>query len=68
MSVATLTWPNWLPRVLWIRRVCPHCSSVEFRPAELRSIDGFLGMFVLRPVRCTLCWRRYYWLSARGAE
>jgi len=69
MSIETMTWPRWLPRVLWMRRMCPRCNSVQFKPAESRSLDGLLGMlFVLRPVRCTSCWRRYYWFSLRGAE
>jgi hypothetical protein len=68
MSVETMTWPNWLPRVLWIRRVCPRCDSVKFKPAELRSFDGLLSMFALRPVRCMFCWRRYYCFSIRGQE
>jgi len=68
MNVATLTWPDWLPRVLWMRRVCPRCESVQFKPAELRFYDGLLSMFVLRPIRCMFCWRRYYWFSMRDAE
>ena len=68
MSNDTMTWPSWLPRVLWFFRKCPRCTSVEFKPAELRSFDGLLGMFALRPVRCMFCWRRYYWFSLRSAE
>lgn len=68
MSVETMAWPDWLPRVLWIRRVCPRCNSVKFKSGELRSFDCLLGMFALRPVRCMFCWRRYYWLSIRGVE
>jgi hypothetical protein len=68
MNPETLTWPAWLPRVLWPRRICPRCSSVQFKPAELRSFDGLVAMFALRPVRCMFCWRRYYWLSTRAAE
>jgi hypothetical protein len=68
MSGATITWPNWLPRVLWMRRMCPSCTSIEFKPAELRPLDGVLALFFLRPVRCTSCWRRYYWISLQTAE
>jgi hypothetical protein len=68
MNVETMTWPNWLPRVLWTRRVCPRCDSVKFKPGELHSFDGLLGMFALRPVRCMFCWRRYYWFSMQGLE
>ncbi len=63
MNVEALTWPTWLPRVLGIRRMCPCCKSVQFKPAELRPYDGLLGLFALRPVRCKFCWRRYYWIS-----
>jgi hypothetical protein len=69
MSIETMTWPRWLPRVLWIRRMCPRCNSVQFKAAELRPLDSLLGLlFALRPVRCTACWRRYYWISLRDAE
>ncbi len=53
-------WPNWLPRLLLFRRSCPCCDSVKFKTAELRSEDGLLSMFALRPVRCMFCWRRFY--------
>ena len=68
MSVEAITWPSWLPRVLWLRRICPCCKCDQFKPAELRSYDGLLGLFALRPVRCKFCWRRYYWFSIRDAE
>jgi hypothetical protein len=51
-----------------MHRVCPHCNSVKFKDAELRSIDGLLAMFALRPVRCMFCWRRFYWVSLHGAN
>jgi hypothetical protein len=25
-----------------------------------------LAMFLLHPVRCMFCWRRYYWFSLQG--
>lgn len=68
MNPETMTWPTWLPRVLWPRRMCPRCTSVQFKPAELRSFDGLVSMFALRPVRCMSCWRRYYWFSIRDAR
>jgi hypothetical protein len=68
MNIDAMTWPNWLPRVLWFRHACPRCNSVRFKPAELRSADGLLCMFALRPVRCKFCWRRFYWFSLRVAE
>ncbi len=68
MTAEVLIWPRWLPRVLWPRRKCPCCKSVEFKPGELRPYDGLFGLFFLRPVRCKFCWRRYYWISLRGAE
>lgn len=60
MNLETMTWPTWLPRVLWPHYMCPRCNCVQFKPAELRPVDGFLAMFALRPVRCKFCWRRYY--------
>lgn len=64
MNLETAIWPRWLPRVLWIRQICPSCTSSEFKQAELRPYDGFLALLFLRPVRCKFCWRRYYWFSA----
>jgi hypothetical protein len=68
MNVKAMNWPNWLPRVLLIRRACPHCDSVKFKPGELRPYDGLLGLLALRPVRCMFCWRRYYLVSLRDPE
>jgi hypothetical protein len=66
MNAELTSWPSWLPRVLWMRRKCPRCNCAEFKPSELHSFDGFLGMFALRPFRCKFCWRRYYWFSLRA--
>ena len=63
MEIAGLSWPGRLPRLLWIRRVCPLCTSYEFKEAESNSLDKPLGLFALRPVRCVNCWRRYYWFA-----
>jgi hypothetical protein len=60
MNHADIMWPNWLPRVLWFRRACPCCNSVQFKRGESHSLDELFGLFALRPVRCTFCWRRYY--------
>jgi hypothetical protein len=63
MSSANWSWLNPLPQLLWRRHECPRCASVHFKPAEQRSFDGLLSMLALRPVRCTFCWRRYYWFA-----
>lgn len=68
MNHATIIWPNWLPRVLWFRHACPCCNSVQFKPSEMHSLDVLFSMFALRSVRCTFCWRRYYWFSLRVAQ
>ena len=60
-------WPQWLPRLLWLHRKCPICNSVKFKEAELRSVDGLLSMFAIRPIRCMFCWRRYYWFAWHSA-
>ena len=65
MSVATMNWPGWFPRVLWTRRMCPCCKSTHFKNAELRPHDELFSMFALRPIRCMFCWRRYYWFALR---
>jgi hypothetical protein len=59
--------PSWAPWLPLLRRKCPHCNSVKFKTAELRPYDGLLGLLALRPVRCLFCWRRFYWVSLRGA-
>ena len=68
MSNTSRNWPDWLPHPLWIRRKCPCCNSVKFKQAELRSVDGLLALFALRPVRCTFCWRRFYLLTLGTAQ
>jgi len=51
------------PKLIWMRRQCPLCSSIRFRPAEAEPLDRLFGIFALRPVRCVNCWRRYYWFA-----
>lgn len=63
MTQANRDWPNWLPHPIWTKHQCPRCNSAQFKSAELRSFDGVLSMFALRPVRCMFCWRRYYWFA-----
>lgn len=63
MHTESWEWPNWVPRLLLFRRVCPRCNSVKFKQSELHPCDGLLSMFALRPVRCMFCWRRYYWFA-----
>ena len=63
MSSTSRNRPEWMPQLLGFRRKCPRCNSVKFKQAELRLLDGLLGMFALHPVRCMFCWRRYYWIS-----
>jgi len=65
MSTEIVSWPHWLPRVLWMRRICPSCTCTAFKPSPVRSYDTLLGMFFLRPVQCTWCWRRFYCFSFR---
>lgn len=48
MNVEAMTWPNWLPRVLWIRRMCPRCKSLQFKPSCVRSM-GFLACLPCAP-------------------
>jgi hypothetical protein len=67
MNTANWNWPNWLPHLLWMRHACPRCNSVTFKPAEAHSFDELLSMFAVRGVRCTFCWRRYYWFSFHAA-
>ena len=68
MDIAGLNWPSSVPRLLWMRRECPLCSSIEFQTAESHPFDRLLGLFALRPVRCVNCWRRYYWFAKRIAD
>jgi hypothetical protein len=68
MDIAGLNWPSRFPRLLWIRRECPLCSSIEFQAAESNDLDGLLRLFALDPVRCVNCWRRYYCLAKKGTD
>lgn len=63
MDSAVQSWFGRLPKVLWTERQCPLCSSIRFEPAEAGPLDPLLGLFLLRPVRCVNCWRRYYWFA-----
>jgi hypothetical protein len=65
MDIAGLTWPSKVPRLLWMRRECPLCSSIEFRTAESHPLDRLLKLLMFYPVRCANCWRRYYWLQKK---
>jgi hypothetical protein len=67
METQSLSWPSWLPRVLWIRRKCPLCTSVQFRAEEPSYPDKALRVLAMRRVRCVNCWRRYYWFSIVGS-
>jgi hypothetical protein len=49
-------------------RVCPLCSSYEFKEAESSFLDRPLNLFSLRPVRCVNCWRRYYWFAMKSID
>jgi hypothetical protein len=68
MQTQTLSWPNWLPRVLWVRRECPLCTSIQFRTEEPASLDRALRVLAMRRVRCVNCWRRYYWFARVGSR
>jgi hypothetical protein len=68
LNHSAVIWPNWLPRVLWFRHVCPCCESLQFKPSESHSLDQLCAMFALHPVRCMFCWRRYYWFSLRDVD
>lgn len=63
MESAVQSWLGRLPRILWAGRQCPLCSSIRFEEAEPGSLDGVLGVLMLRPIRCVNCWRRYYWFA-----
>lgn len=65
MKSTTLTWPSSLPHLLLFRRQCPLCTGTEFQEAEAHPLDGMLGLFGLHPVRCSNCWRRYYWFARK---
>ena len=56
------------PRLLWLKRRCPLCSSVQFEEAEASALDSPLRLVSLRPVRCVNCFRRYYWLARKPSR
>lgn len=65
MKSAALHRPPLIPRLLWMRRKCPLCNSVEFTMAEPEWQDSLLAPWRLEPVRCVNCWRRYYCFAKR---
>jgi len=68
MGIADLTWPSSIPRLLWMRRKCPLCSSIRFQTADSHSLDWLLGLIAFSPIRCANCWRRYYWFAKRSPD
>ena len=38
MNFSNRAWPDWVPRLLWIRHECPWCNSLKFKQAELRPL------------------------------
>ena len=68
MSVLESHWPSFAPRILFRRKVCPLCTSIEFSLAELGPMDRLLRYFGLKPVRCVNCFRRYYCFAASGSR
>jgi hypothetical protein len=67
MSSLEVNWPSRIPRLLFGSRVCPLCTSTEFRSAELGVMDKLLRRFALTPIRCVNCWRRYYCFATKPA-
>ena len=65
MDIAGVNWPKSIPRLLWARRECPLCSSIEFHAAESGVLDRVLSLLALSPVRCVNCRRRYYWFAKK---
>ena len=43
MHTTRWNWPNPSPQLIWTKHECPRCTSVEFKPAELRSFYGLLA-------------------------
>jgi hypothetical protein len=68
MDISGLTWPSNVPRLLWMRRECPLCTSIEFRTAESHPLDRWLKLLMFCPVRCVNCWRRYYWFAKKRSR
>jgi hypothetical protein len=64
MNAASVSWPRLMPRLLW-RRKCPLCTSTSFQEALPERVDLLFHLLGFAPIRCSNCWRRYYWPSAR---
>jgi hypothetical protein len=58
--------PAWLPRMVWMKWVCPFCTSIQFDRSEGTPFDRMLNVFALRRVRCAICWPRCYWFASAG--
>ena len=53
MNSVELNWPSSVPRILWMRRNCPRCSSIEFQTADSHLSGSAFG--VTRVVSDSLC-------------
>jgi hypothetical protein len=67
MSRATSYWPQQLPHLLW-KHQCPLCTSLDFEAAEIGGGDFLMKLFHATPVRCSNCWRRYYWFKSASSK
>jgi hypothetical protein len=44
MNFSNKARPNCVPHFVWLRRECPRCNSLKFKPAELGSFDSLLAI------------------------
>jgi len=65
MNGGRLNWPPVIPRFLGMKRKCPLCSSIEFKPAEPERFDGVFAVFRLHAFRWVKCWRDIIHLQRR---
>ena len=68
MNVEAMTWPVGCRECFGYGEGALAANPFNSNPPSCAPYDGLLGLFFLRPVRCKFCWRRYYWISLRGAE
>jgi hypothetical protein len=64
MAMRNMNWHNFIPRIFVLRERCPLCHATEFQVAMPSPVTNLLRSIAVRRVRCTNCWRRYYWIRA----
>jgi hypothetical protein len=42
---------------------CPECQGDDVRPSRFRRLERLVLPLPVRPYRCLVCYRRFWWLG-----